>query len=102
MLRATSTSASWRSMASMRSTTQFEPLEPWTENIVRSAPCAAAAKRSASPNTPVWVDERAEEAGGDGHVRRVEVLDALLSGQDRRRAPAVVATDVLVEDPDDR
>jgi hypothetical protein len=53
MLRATSTSASGRSRASMRSTIQFEPDEPWTENIVRSAPCAAAAKRSASPNTPV-------------------------------------------------
>ncbi len=37
-----------------RSTTQFDPLEPWTENIVRSAPCASAAKRSASSKTPVW------------------------------------------------
>ncbi len=53
-LRATSTSASGRSSASIRSTTKFEPVEPWTENIVRSAPCAAAANRSASPNTPVW------------------------------------------------
>jgi hypothetical protein len=44
MLRATSTSASRRSRASVRSTIQFEPLEPWTENMVRSAPCAAAAK----------------------------------------------------------
>ncbi len=54
MLRATRTSASGRSSASIRSTIQFEPDEPWTENIVRSAPCAAAAKRSASPKTPVW------------------------------------------------
>src|SRR3954464_9709413 len=36
--RATSPCASWRSSASARSTTQFEPLEPCTENIVRSAP----------------------------------------------------------------
>ena len=27
---------------------------PCTENIVRSAPCAAAAKRSASAKIPVW------------------------------------------------
>jgi hypothetical protein len=53
-LRATSTSASGRSSASMRSTMKFEPVDPCTENIVRSAPCAPAAKRSASPNTPVW------------------------------------------------
>ena len=53
MLRATSTSASERSRASIRSTIQFEPLVPWTENIVRSAPCAAAANCSASANTPV-------------------------------------------------
>jgi hypothetical protein len=54
MLRATSSSASRRSSASARSTIQFEPLEPWTENIVRSAPWTAAAKRSASPKIPVW------------------------------------------------
>ncbi len=54
MLRATSTSASERSSASARSTIQFEPLEPCTENIVRSAPWAAAAKRSASSKMPVW------------------------------------------------
>ena len=54
MLRATRTSASERSSASIRSTIQFEPLVPCTENIVRSAPCACAAKRSASPKTPVW------------------------------------------------
>ena len=54
MLRATRISASGRSSASIRSTIQFEPDEPWTENIVRSAPWAAAAKRSASPKTPVW------------------------------------------------
>ena len=53
-LRATRISASGRSSASIRSTMKFEPVEPWTENIVRSAPWAAAAKRSASPNTPVW------------------------------------------------
>ena len=52
--RATSTCASERSSASIRRTTQFEPLDPWTENIVRSAPCTSAAKRSASPKTPVW------------------------------------------------
>ena len=54
MLRATSTSASGCSSASIRSTTKFEPLEPWTENIVRSAPCAWAANASASAKTPVW------------------------------------------------
>ena len=53
-LRATRTSASGRSSASMRSTMKLEPLEPWTENIVRSAFWACAAKRSASANTPVW------------------------------------------------
>ena len=53
-LRATSTSTSGRSSASIRSTTKFEPDEPWTENIVRSAPCAAAAKRSASAEHTVW------------------------------------------------
>ena len=52
--RATSTTASWRSRASARSTIQFEPLDPWTENIVRSAPWASAAKRSASPKIPSW------------------------------------------------
>ena len=102
MLRATSTSASGRSSASIRSTIQFEPLEPWTENIVRSAPWAAAAKRSASAKIAGVVDERAEEAGRDRHVGGVEVLDALLVLEDRRRAPAVVAADVLVEDADDR
>ena len=54
MLRATRTSASERSSASIRRTIQLDPLVPWTENIVRSAPCALAAKRSASANTPVW------------------------------------------------
>ena len=54
MLRATSTSASECSSASIRSTIQFEPLEPCTENIVRSAPCARAANCSASAKTPVW------------------------------------------------
>ncbi len=52
--RATSTTASCRSSASARSTIQFEPLDPCTENIVRSAPCASAAKRSASSKIPVW------------------------------------------------
>ena len=54
MFRATSTSASERSSASIRSTTKFDPEEPWTENIERSAPWAVAANSSASPNTPVW------------------------------------------------
>ena len=54
MLRATSTRESERSRASVRRTIQFEPLEPWTENIVRSAPCAAAANASASAKIPVW------------------------------------------------
>ena len=40
---------------------------------MRSAPCACAAKRSASPKTPGVVDERAEEPGRDRHVRGVEV-----------------------------
>jgi len=52
--RATSTTASWRSSASARRTIQFDPLDPCTENIVRSAPCASAAKRSASSKIPVW------------------------------------------------
>jgi hypothetical protein len=54
MLRATSTSASECSSASIRSTIQFEPLEPCTENIVRSAPWARAANASASAKMPVW------------------------------------------------
>ena len=51
---------------------------------------------------PGVVDERAEEARGDRHVGGVEVLDPLLVGEDRRRAPPVVTADVLVEDADDR
>ena len=54
MLRATSTRESERSRASVRRTIQFDPLEPWTENIVRSAPWAAAANASASAKIPVW------------------------------------------------
>ena len=54
MLRATRISASERSRASDRRTIQFDPLEPWTENMVRSAPCAAAANCSASAKMPVW------------------------------------------------
>ena len=102
MLRATSTSASERSSASIRSTIQFEPLVPWTENIVRSAPCACGGEALGLAEDAGVIDERAEEAGRDRHVRGVEVLDPLLVLEDRRRAPAVVAPDVLVEDADDR
>jgi hypothetical protein len=42
------------------------------------------------------IDERAEEARRDRDVGGVEVLDALLVGEDRRRAPAVVPADVAM------
>src|SRR3954468_1497785 len=111
--RATSTWAPWRSSASARRTIQFEPLEPWTENIVRSAPWAAAANRSASPNPPDGstsvphkpagvVGGGPEEPRRDRDVGSVEVVDALLVLEDRRRAPPVVAADVAVEHPHDR
>jgi hypothetical protein len=48
------------------------------------------------------VDEGSEEAGRDRNVRGVEVVDAFLLGEDRRRAPSVEAADVLVEHADDR
>ena len=87
MLRATSTSASERSSASIRSTTQFEPLEPWTENIVRSAPWACGGERLGLAEDARVVDQRAEEPGRDRDVGGVEVLDALL-----RRAGSTACT----------
>ena len=55
MLRATSTSASECSSASIRSTIQFEPLEPCTENIVRSAPWACGGELlGLARRRPVW------------------------------------------------
>ena len=102
MLRATSISASWRSM---RQHAQHDPVR--ARRAVHGEHRAVgalggAAKRSASPKTPVWSTSVPKKPAEIEHVGGVEVLDPLLVGEDRRRAPAVVAAHVLVEDAHDR